>query len=865
MMEETIHDDIWSQSKKTFDRSHQVTKIKDYLVSLTTGYENYTLSVALQEAKEQVMYHFATISGTFENIQQYLLNITMTENGEQMSPADSRSSPFLQSIQESMIWPQTTPRLPNTRKFYFSKIMQERFQQCRLYLHGLQQSIADYISIDTTTLSWIQLVMIFIIGLFLIWILLSFRKRKKRRRQSLRRLQRKSEINYGGRSLTFAPTGTVLQDNDQQQEHNIEVFRSGRRGRFSTFDFFGMNYASGSNNSSHHRRRNLSTGSYSDPNLVDFALPTTSQHHPQQEQQRGRSNTATSITGNANIKDNRNFKRERLGSMDVYYAGGGMISPPQRKNTNRTTSDETPRSYGGFQLPTEPHMSSPAVIDEGGRERYLYDEFGIVTLSHRVEYYGPKRLTFDYSTFTPPTSWTEASRRIIPTVIMTRLERKLRLDVFHGTLEVTEPTSGGQYDFSLPVDILSIYVQRPLEGGVINLYVKDTPKEEWMEHTFDTAHAAAQFQLDLLSYQMLGKTITHIFEALNLIHQGSIAFSGQEFVLHDDVRDSNNNKSKEGPGPPESMYATQCVAWDDAMRSMSSIPTVRIALERLWLSHRHPSNIGQTYNTKQKKAKIAPEKEDKAEESEKEADLDLSLLTDEYSGKRLLLGPLDFFRLFVPALPDASIPEGESNRGRMEQFMGWRKRVARAAVLVRSYTRARCVANLGWHLKNPTTGDVPDTVSKRLAFDGNEDNNVRDTAAKNEIYESSVSRDVLCYVRPFDFLSEENDGNNDGLVLSPYQAYSHVGSQYFKATPKMLREGGSLHPSRDPVDMFPSLKRIIAENSDLDFFVKAASLIDSKVVVIHLYVRSLAKGVDPHFDNVVSSDTIMHCWHGFCV
>jgi hypothetical protein len=145
-------------------------------------------------------------------------------------------------------------------------------------------------------------------------------------------------------------------------------------------------------------------------------------------------------------------------------------------------------------------------------------------------------------------------------------------------------------------------------------------------------------------------------------------------------------------------------------------------------------------------------------------------------------------------------------------------------------------------------------VAKRLAYDGNEENNVRDNAAKNETYEASVSRDVLCYVRPFDYLSDDDtEGRHGNLVLSPYQAYSYVGSQYFKGTPEMLDEGGVLHPSRDPVDMFPSLKKIIAENPELDFLVMTICRPDNNVLFVHLFVRSLAKGIDPQFDNVVSS------------
>ena len=409
----------------------------------------------------------------------------------------------------------------------------------------------------------------------------------------------------------------------------------------------------------------------------------------------------------------------------------------------------------------------------------------------------------------------------------------------------------------------------------------------------------------------------HIFESLNLVHQGSLAYNGQEFVLHDNVRgdgkDGGDGKDKKN----KSLKAAQCVAWDDAMRAMSSIPTVRIALERLWLSHRRPSEISSSFEDKDKgngdnnnaakdkkdgnnNTKDAKDKSKIALDNDKVSDAELSLLKEEYTKNRLLLGPVDFYRLFVPTLPETAIPEGDSNnRGRMEQLLCWRKRVARASVLVRSYTRARLVANRGWNLDlalpRPGTSSTVaasaaaavtaamgdhggEYITKRFAYDGNENNNVRDIAAKNEIYEASVSRDVLCHVRPFNYLNNERDCNNSNdesgesgceddshrnslsehhqsqkhLVLSPYQAYTYVDSHYFKTTDEMLKDGGPLHPSRDPVDMFPSLKEIIVQHPDLDFFVDCISNPEDNILMINLHVRSLAKGIDPQFDNVVS-------------
>jgi hypothetical protein len=612
------------------------------------------------------------------------------------------------------------------------------------------------------------------------------------------------------------------------------------------------------------------------------------------------------------------FRKDRLGSMDVYFAQGKIRSPlTAREDYERGDSGtlSSCRDALGFEGQGENDFEHFGNNNDG--MRYLYDEFGVVTLSHKVEYHGPFRPILNCgSTLVPPPTFEVVSRKIASSEFDLPLKRILKMDLLRGVLRVIEPTTTASknqkndivYD---DMDKISMQFKPPLEGGVVFLYEKGTPEHgpDWKEHTFESAHAAAQFQLDLMAYQVLGNPLRYIFEALHLIHQGSIACDKQEFVLHDkrrEAEDDNNigesakhgeSKTKNKAG--QTMASAHCVAWDDAMRAMSSIPTVRIALERLWLSHKRPSVIGgKTGQSAEVKSKIALE-------NEKGSGAELSLLKEEYIKKRLLLGPVDFYRLFVPTLPETAIPEGDfNNRGRMEQLLCWRKRVARASVLVRSYTRARLVANRGWNLDRslPSMGTsdaaagsaimgIPgdhkgEQITKRLAYDGNEHNHLRDIAAKNEIYEASVSRDVLCHVRPFDYLNHNlNDGKpqkggiGDGgdsdldpsepdidqhsnsedyyesqkhLVLSPYQAYTYVSSHYFKATDDMLHEGGPLHPSRDPVEMFPSLKDMLVRHPDLDFFVDCLSDPEENIFIVNLHVRSLAKGIDSQFDNVVS-------------
>ena len=519
------------------------------------------------------------------------------------------------------------------------------------------------------------------------------------------------------------------------------------------------------------------------------------------------------------------IRRKRLGSMDLYGT--------RKESTKSIFSEANPanRHSTSQDIMSDDFISSHMEDEEG----YLYDEFGLVTLSVHVEYYGPKITTLKYSTWTPPTSWVEASRRIIPQDIMLKLQRDLILDVKKACIEVREPKSSGKWGFSLPVQNISMHVTPPVEGGVISLYVKGSSKEDWMEHTFELASDAAQFQLDLLGYQVLGRTLFHMFEALSLVHLGSLAYDGQEFVLHD----KKIEESETEENPNEGREAGHgCVAWDDALRALSSIPTIRIALERLWIKHRRSEQFGEG-------------KKGNANSSKEESSKD-GLLVESYLNKRLLLGPVDFFRLFVPALPETALPQSESSRARMEQLLSWRKRAARAAVLIRAYTMSHRVVNRGWKLSYPVHDNPEVKLTKRIAFDDNEDNHRRDINAKNEYYEASVSRDVLCHVRPFDYFRQntiKDKFSKRRLVLSPYQAYSLVESHMFKI-PQDDPDDNRLVPSRDPVATFPSLKTLISQNPDLDFFV--ASFYSKNSVTVLCFVRTLPKGIDPQFDNVVS-------------
>lgn len=467
-------------------------------------------------------------------------------------------------------------------------------------------------------------------------------------------------------------------------------------------------------------------------------------------------------------QNNTRLRKERLGSMDVYYAPGKSqpaLQPGQcnalgqedkneikihrdtaRSNTDYTSSSSSRSVYYGHKyhhplggagegfraVAAEPHFqggygydndimdedddnyshddyhydttTNENYTEEATTTQYLYDEFGVVTLSHRVEYHGPfQPLLQCGSTLIKPLSYEIVSHRITSTEIELPLQRIIQMDLLQGIVNVVEPTTtlsqNQKWDLSYAINSISIKFHS-IDGGVMSIYPKENEKEveaaagteeekesAWKEHTFESTHVAAQFQLDLLAYQVVGKPLLHIFESLNLVHQGSLAYPGQEFVLHDTVRGGgSNNDGKSGEGKEEnkddgntddnkrqkSIEATQCVAWDDAMRAMSSIPTVRIALERLWLSHRRPSEISSSFEEKDKKNKSSGDgdgtndgynesivknnnndtkdkkdgnnkgsNEDKAKmailENDKVSDAELSLLKEEYTKNRLLL------------------------------------------------------------------------------------------------------------------------------------------------------------------------------------------------------------------------------------
>jgi hypothetical protein len=477
-----------------------------------------------------------------------------------------------------------------------------------------------------------------------------------------------------------------------------------------------------------------------------------------------------------------------------------------------------------------------------------------------------------YNTITPPPSWQEASRSLLPQDSRMKLQREILLDLSKDncTLTIKQPQSR-QHQVILPVSQCSVHVKSPVIGGVLEIYVKESPKQDWMEHTFDSAKNAAQFQIDLLAIQIFGPALHHMYQALELIHQGSMACEGREYVCH---HDKISDDVPQGVG----------VAWDDVMRALgSNIPSVRVALERLWWHHYSSTTL--RLRARRNRAKAAKQRSNKSsvgnpderdvvsmdgadgnnknsnteEDANSNHNNDYIHLTMDYIRKRLLLGPIDFFRLFVPFMPDTALPRNDSSKKRMEQLLRWRKRTAKAALLVQSYVKARIIVNKGWILKRKLPSHY---LTRRLAFDDNIDNSQRDASAKNEYYEATVSRDVLTFVRPHEpdaFKQTEHwwqwrPSRLRRSVISRYQAFTLVGHHIFRIPED---DDFPLCSKNDPVMVIPSLRDLIASNPDHEFFVTALFPAASKVGFVTVYIRTLPPGTDPAFDINVS----LVCWH----
>lgn len=397
---------------------------------------------------------------------------------------------------------------------------------------------------------------------------------------------------------------------------------------------------------------------------------------------------------------------------------------------------------------------------------------------------GPNVSSISYETWTPPVQWKDASKSLLPTQIKAKPQSKVNLQLPQGTLLIDQVTA-----VSYDIFKISLLIRRPAESGIVEIL----HGEESLEHTFQSAYEAAQFQHDILGFKVVGQTLNHLYNALELVHKGSLAYLGSEPVLHHVAGGNAGDAVVKG-----------AVAWDDVMRCLGGTD-VRTALERLHVT----------------------------------PDVDMSVLPslhEDYRDRRALLGPVDLFRLYCPVLPETAIPKVDSHPARMESLLKLRKQVSEAAVLVQAYVLAKQVSNQGWEPWPEQT-----TLRRRIAFDDDRENAIRDRVAINEYYEATVTRDVQCELQTPHHLTTSIESQQ-----SAYQAFSLVGCQIFQ----LAKDGHSSPFSHtvDPVVALPSLRDLISNFPEMDFFVSAFFPEKSQFAVVKVFVRSLPKGVDQAFD-----------------
>lgn len=382
---------------------------------------------------------------------------------------------------------------------------------------------------------------------------------------------------------------------------------------------------------------------------------------------------------------------------------------------------------------------------------------------------GPHTSSVQFRTWIPPPSWDEASLKLVsnrPT--FQQLARKLSWEfgavpVLMETLDTKRQLTERQrraVESSVHVEQVRIEVHRPVEMGVLYIH-----RDGFIaEHTFRSAQAAAQFQTDVTMLQACGNAVYCLFQALVIAQNGSLSSAVAEPIF---------NCEKGGEDQVDEIG----IAWADVLQCLGNeMPCIRFRLDALLYME----------GARQQES---------------------ALLQSDYQRKRLLLGPIDFFRLFVPTLPETAVPIADSNRMRSEHVMRVRKRVARAAVLVHSFVTARCVVNRGWN----TTATVQ--RKRRMAFDDTVDNDQHDLKSQKEYYETNQK-----------------------------QGYALVGIH-------SLPWNGPV----DPVLSFRSLRALVEDHPHLHFLIQSFYMESQELLTVKVFVRSLAPGIDSSFDAAVKA------------
>jgi hypothetical protein len=351
---------------------------------------------------------------------------------------------------------------------------------------------------------------------------------------------------------------------------------------------------------------------------------------------------------------------------------------------------------------------------------------------------------------------------------------------------------------------------------------KSRLKEETREFTFDTELDAGAFQTLFLAMRIVGRDILNLYNALELVHKSSEAYDGSGY--------------DDGKGG---------VALDDVLRCLGDLPFVGKRIERVYQycadtsNHLDPSpvaGLADQSTTHSFSSSLESFRDDNNDNNDNDNDKGASSTrgrADEYNSKRMVLGYVDFFRLFIPKilhgtpyatpvaecnlyLSDTELDGIEEHHARVRQMVTMRQRVAKAAVRVSAYVNAMKIVNEGWEIPIPSTDHSQ--ARKRLSFDHEDLNLEHDRRSENEYYDPMLSR-------------------------KNQPAYALVGYNTVRLSPRMARMD-----STDPVDFIPTLRTIIDKNPQSDFFVSSLLHKKERLITILLFVKWLPKGIDEAFD-----------------
>lgn len=328
-------------------------------------------------------------------------------------------------------------------------------------------------------------------------------------------------------------------------------------------------------------------------------------------------------------------------------------------------------------------------------------------------------------------------------------------------------------------------------GGILNSIKGKTVKGK-KEYTFKTELEAAKFQTIFLGMRVAGREIQHMFCALEDLHRSS---------------DSYNKNSGLGG-----------IALDDVRRCLSDLPIIDENMRQIircnYDNHSQSNHDDHIVSGEDENVEIH----------------------EMYLSRRLVLGLVDFFWLFLPKVlngtpystPMASKdrefgPVGgiDEHQARVRQLIKLRKLIAAASLRVSSYIEAMRVVQSGWQHRPFSNSHI----KKRLAYDRRIDNENHDCLHFHEYYEPLLLSEAT-HEAPTSF----------------GQAFLLVGCKavHFKA-------GDASEFSRsNPADI-PSIRDILDRNRNSEFLIFSLDSNHSSIIMI--FIKWLPEGIDTEFDS----------------